>query len=99
MELAAQEKGELHKVVWACSSQQVGNFEGFQALHPLGWLLSSKAPYCDMKAAVPSSRPAGISSQTSNHLLASGRSEGGPTYDSYRCKAQRLTAVCSAHWL
>ena len=31
--------------------------------------------------------------------LASGQPEGGPTYDSYRCKAQRLISVCLAQGL
>ena len=46
MELAAWGKGELDKVVWACSAQ---DFEELQGPHPPGFLLRSDAPppHCD----------------------------------------------------
>ena len=89
-EIAAWGRGEMDKVVWALSAQQVWNFGELQELHAPGMIhsLLHLPPSCLALVCKPAVT-----------VLASGQPEGGPTYNTYKCKAQRLTPVCLAHWL
>ena len=57
-------KGQVDKIVWVYSAQQVGSFHDFQVLQLPGWLHSSKDPLRDTQPTAPFSRPAPPGSQT-----------------------------------
>ena len=61
-ELAAQEKGEVDRFILAHSSQQVGNFQELQVIHPPGWERMLR-PHHHNSAPCRYFRPAGIRSK------------------------------------